>query len=376
MQSYSEEEFLNKVLSIGSVNGSDDERILAEFLANYLKACGVNAVVQEIGKKHANVIAMLEGKSEEKIIWNGHLDTVPYGKISEWSTDPAVPVKKNGCIYARGASDMKSGLAGMVYTLGNMKKRGYVPRQTIYFFGTCDEEKGGNGAEQILRDGRMDDAILLLIGEPTGLKIGSAQKGCVWMEMQVRGRTSHGAYPNEGVNAIEYGMQIFSDIKSALETKSHSLLGKPTVQLTGISGGIAPNMTPDEADIRMDIRIIPGMTEKDVLYCAEEAKEKYVRQTKGVLTAKFRIENKRRAIETSEDDFWIRKIQWGLRCMKIPDEKIGIPFFTDASILTRNDTTIPVILFGPGEPHLAHKPDEYVEVKQYIRYIQLLNQIF
>ena len=114
MQSYSEEEFLNKVLSIGSVNGSDDERILAEFLANYLKACGVNAVVQEIGKKHANVIAMLEGKSEEKIIWNGHLDTVPYGKISEWSTDPAVPVKKNGCIYARGASDMKSGLAGMV----------------------------------------------------------------------------------------------------------------------------------------------------------------------------------------------------------------------------------------------------------------------
>lgn len=111
MKHYSEEEFLKQLLSIPSVNGVDDEREIANFIAEYLKDCKVNVSVREIDQRHANVVAVLGGKSKEKVVWNGHLDTVPYGKLSQWNTDPAVPAKKNGCIYARGASDMKSGLA-------------------------------------------------------------------------------------------------------------------------------------------------------------------------------------------------------------------------------------------------------------------------
>ena len=152
MKHYSEEEFLKQLLSIPSVNGVDDEREIANFIAEYLKDCKVNVSVREIDQRHANVVAVLGGKSKEKVVWNGHLDTVPYGKLSQWNTDPAVPAKKNGCIYARGASDMKSGLAAMVYALGNMKQRGYIPEKTIYFLGTCDEEKGGLGAKEAVKE--------------------------------------------------------------------------------------------------------------------------------------------------------------------------------------------------------------------------------
>ena len=148
MKHYSEEEFLNQLLSIPSVNGVDDEREIANFIAEYLKDCKVNVSVREIDQRHANVVAVLGGKSKEKVVWNGHLDTVPYGKLSQWNTDPAVPAKKNGCIYARGASDMKSGLAAMVYALGNMKQRGYIRKRPSIFLAPVMRKKAVLGQKK------------------------------------------------------------------------------------------------------------------------------------------------------------------------------------------------------------------------------------
>lgn len=376
MKQYSEEEFLDQVLRIPSVNGADDEGKLAWFLADYLKDRGVNAVVQEIDKKHANVVAVLEGKTSEKVAWNGHLDTVPYGKLSEWNTQPDQPSKKHGCIYARGASDMKSGLAAMVYALGQMKQRGHVPRQTIYFFGTCDEEKGGMGAERILKEHLMDDVSLLLIGEPTGNRIGVAQKGCIWLSALVHGKTSHGAYPKQGVNAVEYGFDLFRELKERLEDYDHELLEKPTIQITGITGGVAPNMTPDEADIRMDIRTVPGVEAETVLSWAREIREALVRKSGDQLRMELRLENNRRAIETDPGNIWVRRVERALRYEACGVEHTGIHFFTDASILTRDQEEIPVILLGPGRDEMAHKPNEYVEIEKYLRYIRILNRLF
>lgn len=376
MKHYSEEEFLNQLLSIPSVNGVDDEREIANFIAEYLKDCKVNVSVREIDQRHANVVAVLGGKSKEKVVWNGHLDTVPYGKLSQWNTDPAVPAKKNGCIYARGASDMKSGLAAMVYALGNMKQRGYIPEKTIYFLGTCDEEKGGLGAKEAVKEGIMDDAVLLLVGEPTGMKIGSAQKGCVWLKMKTKGKTSHGAYPQEGINAVEYGFEIFRKLKEKLSEFVHPLLGQPTVQITGIKGGIVPNMTPDDAEFMLDIRTVPQVSTGEILRYALCLSQTYERNTDGMLKTEFTVENERMAIETAPDDLWLRKTEWVERCMYLSASQTGINYFTDASILAEGKKDLPVILLGPGEPFLAHKPDKYVELKKYLQFIEFLNKLF
>ena len=225
MKEYDEYGFLQAVLEIPSVNGADDEGAVARFLCDFLRDCGVDSQVIPIDDSHADVIANIKGESEDLVVLNGHLDTVPYGKREEWDTPPERCVRRNNRFYGRGASDMKSGLAAMVYVLGTMVKAGCSPRMNLCFMGTCDEEKGGLGARKILQENRMPQPSLLLIGEPTGLKPGVAQKGCMWIELTVDGVTSHGAYPDEGINAVEYGMDIAREFKEIIGSHSHGILG-------------------------------------------------------------------------------------------------------------------------------------------------------
>lgn len=367
---------LKEILAIPSVNGADNEGAVAEFIANYLKEKHIDAFVQQIDETHANIIAKLEGKSSETVVWNGHLDTVPYGNTEEWNTDPSIPVEKNGRIYARGASDMKSGLAAMVYLLGEIGESGEKPEQTILFLGTCDEEKSGLGAEKILEEIDLSSGSLLLIGEPTGCKLGVAQKGCIWAQLNISGKTSHGAYPEEGYNAVEYGMKIVCRIKKWVTEYEHRLLGTATAQVTMIQGGIAPNMTPDFAEILLDIRIVPGISAEDVEKKIKKICREEVEETNGEVKFEVRIKNARRAIEIAEEERWLKEFKAYFKQNGAETEEIGINYFTDASILTKKESEIPVLLFGPGEPRLAHKPNEFVELEKYEKYIEILGEIF
>lgn len=367
---------LKEILAIPSVNGADNEGAVAEFIANYLKEKHIDAFVQQIDETHANIIAKLEGKSSETVVWNGHLDTVPYGNTEEWNTDPSIPVEKNGRIYARGASDMKSGLAAMVYLLGKIGESGEKPEQTILFLGTCDEEKSGLGAEKILEEIDLSSGSLLLIGEPTGCKLGVAQKGCIWAQLNISGKTSHGAYPKEGYNAVEYGMKIVRRIKKWVTEYEHQLLGTATAQVTMIQGGIAPNMTPDFAEILLDIRIVPGIFAEDVEKKIKKICREEVEETNGEVKFEVRIKNARRAIEITEEERWLKEFKAYFKQNGAETEEIGINYFTDASILTKKESEIPVLLFGPGEPRLAHKPNEFVELEKYEKYIEILGEIF
>lgn len=367
---------LKEILAIPSVNGADNEGAVAEFIANYLKEKHIDAFVQQIDETHANIIAKLEGKSSETVVWNGHLDTVPYGSTEEWNTDPSIPVEKNGRIYARGASDMKSGLAAMVYLLGEIGESGEKPEQTILFLGTCDEEKSGLGAEKILEEIDLSSGSLLLIGEPTGCKLGVAQKGCIWAQLNISGKTSHGAYPEEGYNAVEYGMKIVCRIKKWVREYEHRVLGTATAQVTMIQGGIAPNMTPDFAEILLDIRTVPGISAEDVEKKIKKICREEVEETNGEVKFEIRIKNARRAIEIAEEERWLKEFKAYLKQNGAETEEIGINYFTDASILTKKESEIPVLLFGPGEPRLAHKPNEFVELEKYEKYIEILGEIF
>lgn len=367
---------LKEILAIPSVNGADNEGAVAEFIANYLKEKHIDVFVQQIDETHANIIAKLEGKSSETVVWNGHLDTVPYGNTEEWNTDPSIPVEKNGRIYARGASDMKSGLAAMVYLLGEIGESGEKPEQTILFLGTCDEEKSGLGAEKILEEIDLSSGSLLLIGEPTGCKLGVAQKGCIWAQLNISGKTSHGAYPEEGYNAVEYGMKIVRRIKKWVTEYEHQLLGTATAQVTMIQGGIAPNMTPDFAEILLDIRIVPGISAEDVEKKIKKICREEVEETNGEVKFEVRIKNARRAIEITEEERWLKEFKAYFKQNGAETEEIGINYFTDASILTKKESEIPVLLFGPGEPRLAHKPNEFVELEKYEKYIEILGEIF
>lgn len=366
-------ELLKELLTIRSVNGRDDEGAVAEYLCKYFEQSGISAHIQRIDATHANVLAELEGESDgAPIFWNGHLDTVPYGDTGEWKTDPAVPVERDGFLYGRGASDMKSGLAAMVYALCEYKKSGRPVPRTIRFLGTCDEEKGGIGAREILKEVPETSIGTLLIGEPTGCRLGMAQKGCLWLEIEAHGKTSHGAYPQEGCNAVEQAMALTGEIETYVRSFTHPVLGASTAQVTQISGGVAPNMTPDTCRILMDIRMTPELTSQMVVGQAEAFAAARSVTSEEKFRVSCRIVNDRRAIEIGESHPLVKQLSKGLEKKGLPVETTGINFFTDASILVEHKLDAAVLLFGPGEAGMAHKPNERVEIEKYQKSIQVL----
>jgi len=362
---------LKELLEIPSVNSQNGEQEIAEYLTNYFHSHGVEAYIQKVDQSRANVVAKIPGEDQSRtVVWNGHLDTVPYGEEKEWDTDPSKVYEQDGKIYARGASDMKSGLAAMVYVLCHTKKR---PPCNILFLGTCDEEKGGIGASKALEEGLVKNAEYLLIGEPTGMQLGVMQKGCLWLEISIKGKTSHGAYPQEGINAIDYGIQIANALGEYVKSFSNEILGDSTAQITIINGGGgAWNMTPDLCRICMDIRMVPGLTKEMVLSRAGELLRER-KQAEPGLDGKFHVINDRRAIVVDSGHWLPSKIRSILNKYGYDGSDIGINFFTDASILDKAGEKA-VLLFGPGEPFMAHKPNEYVSVKKYRDAILVLSE--
>lgn len=370
------EKLLYDILSIPSVNGKDDEGKVAEYVAEVLSEAGLETELIRIDEKHANVIATLEGDaSDEIIVWNGHIDTVPYGDLANWDTDPRTPVLKDGRVYVRGASDMKSGIAAMTYALASYKKSGKKVPRTIVFIADCDEERGGLGSSHAAENSWPSNARELLLGEPTGLDLGIAQKGCLWLEMKCYGKASHGAYPEQGVNAIEKGFQLAASLKSYIQGFSHSVLGQSTAQITEISGGTAPNMTADFCRFLMDIRMVPGLTKDMVTAKAAALADEITAQTDGLFKTEFNVMNSKRAIEADVNHDFVKKLVEVLREKGAEPKFLGINYFTDAANLVKEGNDIPVVLFGPGEADLCHKPNECLVLEKYHKAIEVYTEL-
>lgn len=218
----------------------------------------------------------------------------------------------------------------------------------------------------------MADAEWMLVGEPTGMKLGVAQKGCLWLEICINGKTSHGAYPKEGANAVVCAVRIANAVQEYVQQFGHELLGTSTAQITMIQGGVANNMTPDQCRIVMDIRMVPGLTTEKVIRRAEEAlscEKSADPRFSGVFTPL----NNRRAIEIADTHPMTSGLRKILQEQGYGGEKLGINFFTDASVLDREDQKR-ILLFGPGEPFMAHKPNEYVEIAKFEDAITVLQE--
>lgn len=359
------------VLSIPTVNGEGGEVELAAFFARVFQRHGIGAEVERMDNG-ANVIARMAGREPGLLALNGHLDTVPYGDREKWRSDPAVPREQDGRLYGRGASDMKGGLAAMAAALCGLADRGETPRRDVVFLGTWDEEKYGRGAQMAVSNKTLGKPDLLLIGEPTGGSLGLAQKGCLWLRVTAQGRTSHGAYPWEGVNAVELTFELCRELADFVVGHSHPLLGSATAIISMAQGGIAPNMVPDTCAMMVDIRTVPGLSISHILDKARELSQRIFLERK--LTVSFEPVNERRAIETAQthpETVFVQKCVQQVTGENPP--VTGINYFTDASILASD--SLPVILYGPGRPELAHKPDEWISLTEFDKAVDVYREI-
>jgi len=224
-----------------------------------------NIQIDEVG----NLIAT-KGSGSPKVLLCGHMDTVP-GKIK---------VRKEGdTLYGRGSSDAKGPLLAMLFAAASIQDY----NGTITFVGAVDEEGNATGIKNLVkRDLDIDYAIF---GEPSGVcKVTIAYKGRIAINLKINvGESSHASAPWLAKNAIEESMMFTNKLKKTLEAGQES---KPkgmllTATLTEIKGGLSHNVTPNECDTIMDIRIPVDMNckkvEERIASCVNEiAKERQV----------------------------------------------------------------------------------------------------
>jgi succinyl-diaminopimelate desuccinylase len=185
-------ELTQDLVRFRTINPPGDERACAERLASLLEDAGFAVDLTPFGEGRAQLVARIGGASRKPAIgFTGHLDTVPLG-AQPWSVDPLAAEIKDGKLYGRGSSDMKSGVAAFVMAgVALAGKLANTPGVVMYI--TAGEETGCTGAAAMAREISLPRVGALVVAEPTGNQPLVGHKGALWLEAVTTGVTAHGS---------------------------------------------------------------------------------------------------------------------------------------------------------------------------------------
>jgi acetylornithine deacetylase len=213
------------------------------------------------------VAARREASAEggRSVIFNGHLDVVSPEPLKLWDRDPYDPVEQDGWLYGRGAGDMKSGVAAMTYAVHAVEKAGFGFKAPVTIEAVIEEECGGNGALACVAAGH--DAEAVLIPEPMGLAILTAQLGVLWFKVCLTGIPRHVHEATAGVNAIEKCIPLIAALRT-LETEMNQethplyqeIVHPINLNIGVIKGGDWPSTVPAAAEFHCRLSFFPGTT--------------------------------------------------------------------------------------------------------------------
>ena len=301
------------------------------------------------------------GSGKKKIILSGHFDVVPVGDSSKWDHPPFSARIIDGKLYGRGSADMKGGIVSLIGTLKSFSgENKFLEKYELIFLGTADEEAGMSGSLTLTNKGIINDAILLIIGEPTNLNLGIAEKGLLWVKLKIYGRAAHGSMPEEGMNAIEGALKIIPGLKNCLRDINNSVLGSSSINIGKIKGGNKINVVPDYTELEIDFRIIPEQIVEDLINNLKRIDIKPFKMDIEIL-------NNLPALQSDSRHPFIKNLK------KLNNtELIGLPYATDLAKFITLDNPVPFVIYGPGNPNDVHKINESISLDQIFLAIEFL----
>ena len=331
------------------------EKPMAEFLADKCDDLGFDNIrIDEVG----NLIAT-KGSGYPRILLCGHMDTVP-GKIK---------VRREGdLLYGRGASDAKAPLMAMLFAAASIQNN----NGTVTFVGTVDEEGNATGIKNLVKNKpELDYAIF---GEPSGLdQVTIAYKGRIAINLKVNvGNSTHASAPWLAKNAIEESMIFTTELKKTLESGQEDKKKgmQLTVSVTEIKGGTSHNVTPKECDVIIDIRIPVDMNCRMV----EEKISALVQKVSKMrdVEAFHSILDETEPFEAPHNSPLVRAFTLGIMDVEHSRPSLIRKTGTGDMNVVGNQLKIPVVTYGPGNPHASHSIDEKVSMHEYLRGIEVL----
>jgi len=334
-----------------------EEKHLAEFLADKCDDLGFEDIhIDDVG----NLIAK-KGSGSPKILLCGHMDTVP-GKIK---------VRKEGnTLYGRGASDAKAPLLAMLFATASIQNN----NGTVTFVGAVDKEGNATGIKSLVKD--KLDFDYAIFGEPSGLKqVTIAYKGRLAINLRINvGDSSHASAPWLTKNAIEESVVFTTELKNMLEeNQSEKTKGMMlTSTLTEIKGGSSHNITPKECISTLDIRIPVDMNckmvEEKIAISVKEISKK-----RGV-EAFYSILDETEPFEAPHNSALVRAFTLGIMDIEHTRPTLIRKTGTGDMNVIGNRLKIPVVTYGPGDPHASHTINESVSIDEYLRGIEVLKK--
>lgn len=356
-------------------NPPGNEEPVVRLLENMLAEAGFATKRHNLKEGRPSLIAQLPGPTDSApFVLCGHLDTVPAGGL-EWTDSPFSASVKNGRLYGRGASDMKSGVAALTTAAmehARQRDAGIIsPQRGLTLVFTAGEETGCEGALQMAADGVLGQAHAVIVAEPTCNVPCLGHKGVLWVRMQFHGTASHGSMPELGDNAITKAARAVLALENFFkEVPSHPQLGKPTITVNTVGGRHKVNIVPDNAFLEIDMRPLPGMEQEDIIKALYQAIPD---------PCEISVLNGQQGIWTEEKSLFVQS------ALAIVGEVTGtnpeagsVSYFTDTSALLSAYGSVPAIICGPGDPVVIHKPNEWCALQEIVQamdiYVRLCAQ--
>jgi succinyl-diaminopimelate desuccinylase len=355
-----------ELIRLQSVNPPGNELAAAEYVAATLEKSGVATELVKHSPTRASVLGRLKGQGKAPaLLYNGHLDTVPVG-AEKWVHEPFAGEAAEGKVWGRGAADMKGGLAAMMAAVKALAGARVPLKGDLLLAATAGEEIDSLGAAAIAKMPTLGPVQALFIAEPTYNEIYIAEKGVLWVEVETFGKTAHGSMPEKGRNAVMMMVEIINEFeKLDIPYETHPILGGFTRSINTIAGGVKTNVVPDHCVATIDMRTVPGQEHSVILGQIEKILRGLGSKIPGFKAA-FKTGNDHSPVETSPSEPVLQRFSSIVAEMTGRSVSFkGANYFSDA-VGFLPVLKVPLLLFGPGDPGLAHQPNENVEVSKLV----------
>ncbi len=353
-----------------------DCRKAIQIVQNKLQEIGLTGQIFSHNELQPNLVVSLPAQNTKPcLLFHAHIDTVPAGESERWEFDPFKGEIHDRKVYGRGAGDDKGSAAAQIMALVTLVRAGIDLNGQLQAAIVADEESGGlNGTHWMHQEGMLRPDVLV-VGEQTNNQIAVAERVACGIDLTVFGKSAHGAMPWAGDNAVLKAAGALSWLREnyfpKLSKRKHPYLPPPTLNIGKITGGIQWSIVPERCKIEMDRRLLPGETREMAMAELREALDTYALQVEPINYELFSTGEVAANINTPPDDPFVMLAKQALTSITGAENPLyGYPQTSDGRWFAKDG--IPIIIFGPSDPAVAHSTDEYVEIDQLIEATKFL----
>jgi putative selenium metabolism hydrolase len=359
-------ELTRRLVQIPSMSG--EEAGVAALVQETMRSMGYDDIsVDEFG----DVLGTRQGASNGPTrLFDGHMDVVPVTCEDEWQHQPFGAEISAGRMWGRGTADTKGSLAAILCAVGRLPRDSFTGKLVVVA-SVCEENMTGAALSKVLDQVKPD---VFITGEPTSLRLATAQKGRLSLHLTTHGRAAHTSRPELGDNAV---YKMFSAVQAlkALPLPSDPQLGQAVLELTEIISSPYPNpvSVPDGCHAHLVGRIMPGETDDEIL-------DKMRSVLESIPGSEIDLAELRQDCYTHiplvARDFlpgwrndpaapWQQAILRSLESVGLKTPIFGAPCGTNASAAA-GVRGIPSFIYGAGSLEQAHIVDEWVSVDELV----------